>query len=74
MTERETRSTSEQSPAADPSDPLFKLWCMATDAAVSKDFRYRDGSMNEEAYLRYQRNAIAETRERLRVEATEDTQ
>ena len=57
---------SDKNPATDPSDPLFKLWCMATAAATSKDFRLRDGSMNEEAYLRYQRNAIAETRAALR--------
>ena len=44
-------------------DPLHQLWRAAVDAATSPDFRLKDGTLNEEAYLRYQRNAIERSRE-----------
>lgn len=46
----------------DPDEILRSVWRAAVDAVTSKDFRNADGELNEDAYLRYQRNVIAAAR------------
>jgi hypothetical protein len=50
-----------------PDAVLRMLWQTAIDAVTGDDFRGEDGELNEEAYLRYQRNAIAQARAELGV-------
>jgi hypothetical protein len=44
---------------------LDLLWCHAVDAATSDDLKLPDGSLDEEALLRYKANAIKKTREKI---------
>ncbi len=37
------------------------VWCAAVDAITSPDFKNKDGTLNETAYLRYQNNTIDKT-------------
>lgn len=56
--------------AADEKTALERLWAAAVDAASSGDFRNPDGSLKEEAYLRYKENAIADVAAQLPISGT----
>ena len=47
-------------------DLLDMVWASALDASNSRDFRAPDGSLDEGAYLRYQRNVLANTKAAIR--------
>jgi hypothetical protein len=42
---------------------LYSVWYAALDAAHSPNFHHEDGSLNEEAYLTYQRNVFKRVKE-----------
>lgn len=44
---------------------LHEVWGHALDASSSLDFKHADGSLDEQAYLRYQRNVIASAAQRI---------
>ncbi len=46
---------------------LERVWNAALDASRSPDFRLSDGSLNEEAYLHYQKASIEHAKTALRI-------